>query len=345
MKRCPTCSRVYDDMGLRFCFDDGTELVNKVSETGAPETFVLSQEVQPTIPAVTPPLRQTPAGGLPATVTSKKQSLLPWLIGGGALLLLVAGVAVAGVLLLFPKRPLVMHLVLEVDPSAPDRDAAVKQSVAVIENRLDALGVSNFQVKAGVAGSGHVLVDLPALNDPERIKKVIGDWGKLELVHVVTPPYPSPVQTYPTEEAASASLEESGSSNRRIMRYRERQNSFASDQSKWVVVESPAIIEGNSIKTASAVHHTGEYYDVTFYLNKTGAEQFGAWTGANINAYMGVALNNEVTSVAFIKSQIFDSGEITGAFSKQAAEDLALILKAGALPARLKFVEERVDTK
>jgi len=345
MKRCPTCSRVYDDVSLRFCFDDGTELVNKLPETGGPETFVLSQEVQPTIPAAAPQLPQTPAGNLPAPAIIKKRRMLPWLIGGGALLLVLAGVAVAGVVLLFPRNPLVMHLVLEVDQSATDREAAVKQSVAVIENRLDALGVSNFQVKAGAPGSGRVLVDLPALNDPERIKKVIGDWGKLELVHVVTPPYPSPVQTYSTEEEARASLEESGSSNSRILPYRVRQNSSASDQSKWIVVESPAIIEGNSIRTASAVNYTGDYYDVTFSLNKTGANKFGAWTGANINEYMGVALNDEVTSVAFIKGQIFDSGQITGAFTKQSAEDLALILRAGALPARLQFVEERVDQK
>jgi preprotein translocase subunit SecD len=58
-----------------------------------------------------------------------------------------------------------------------------------------------------------------------------------------------------------------------------------------------------------------------------------------------VVLNDEVKSIAFIKSQIYDQGEITGDFTKQAAEDLALVLKAGALPAAVTLVEERVDGK
>ncbi len=67
-------------------------------------------------------------------------------------------------------------------------------------------------------------------------------------------------------------------------------------------------------------------YDISFSLKKTGADKFGAWTGANVNEYMGVVLNDEVKSIAFIKSQIFDQGEITGNFTKEQGEDLALTL-------------------
>jgi preprotein translocase subunit SecD len=76
-------------------------------------------------------------------------------------------------------------------------------------------------------------------------------------------------------------------------------------------------------------------------LKPAGADKFGAWTGQNINQYMGVVLNDEVKSVAYIKSQISDSGEISGNFTKQAADDLSLTLRSGALPARISFNEER----
>ncbi|HLE63119.1 MAG TPA: protein translocase subunit SecD, partial [Pyrinomonadaceae bacterium] len=72
-----------------------------------------------------------------------------------------------------------------------------------------------------------------------------------------------------------------------------------------------------------------------------GADKFGKWTGANINEYMGVVLNGEVKSIAYIKSQIFDTGEISGRFTKQSAEDLALTLRSGALPAPIEYQEER----
>jgi preprotein translocase subunit SecD len=76
-------------------------------------------------------------------------------------------------------------------------------------------------------------------------------------------------------------------------------------------------------------------------LKPTGAEKFGKWTGANINEYMGVVLNGEVKSAPYIKSQIFDQGEITGKFTQQSAEDLALTLRSGALPADIEYQEER----
>ena len=61
----------------------------------------------------------------------------------------------------------------------------------------------------------------------------------------------------------------------------------------------------------------GSDYQISFALKPAGAEKFGAWTGANINQYMGVVLNDEVKSIAFIKSQIFDQGQIGGRFTKR----------------------------
>jgi len=120
-------------------------------------------------------------------------------------------------------------------------------------------------------------------------------------------------------------------------------NANAPKQQKWVVVESPAIIDGIDLRTAQAIPERsgGDKYQITFSLKKNGADKFGAWTGANINEYMGVLLNDEVKSIAFIKSQIFDQGEITGNFTKEQGDDLALTLRSGALPAPIEYQEER----
>jgi preprotein translocase subunit SecD len=98
------------------------------------------------------------------------------------------------------------------------------------------------------------------------------------------------------------------------------------------------------LRNASAVPSQGggaDDYEINFSLKRAGADKFGAWTGAHINEYMGVVLNGEVKSIAYIKSQIYDSGQITGRFTKQSAEDLALTLRSGALPAPIEYLEER----
>ncbi|HEY0348988.1 MAG TPA: hypothetical protein VGC60_12620, partial [Pyrinomonadaceae bacterium] len=184
----------------------------------------------------------------------------------------------------------------------------------------------------------------PNVEGPERVKQIITTLGRLELVHLISPPSPAPAQTYATKEAANASLNSFGSTsaNRRVLPYVERAESTNTSQNgRWVVAESPAIIDGSDLRDASAVRSAyGENYQIVFSLNKTGADKFGNWTGAHINEYLAVVLDDEVRSIAFIKSQISDQGEITGRFTKQSAEDLALVLKAGALPASVKLVEE-----
>src|SRR6185312_5510952 len=113
---------------------------------------------------------------------------------------------------------------------------------------------------------------------------------------------------------------------------------------KGVGVESPSIIDGSELRNASGVPSRGggqNDYEIQFSLKKGGADKFGAWTGAHVNEYMGVVLNDEVKSIAYIRSQIFDSGQITGRFTKQSAEDLALTLRSGALPAPIEYLEER----
>jgi len=353
MKRCPACSRVYDDDGLRFCLDDGTSLVEKLDDTAAPLTLAFPENLPvPTIkqafrPEVPPVLNayEQPA----APPVARKRSVLPWLLAIGALLLLGSSIVVA-VIMLRPKPPLVWHLTLEIEQSTPNLEAATKQTAGVIETRLNAMGISNFEVKPQGASSGRILVGLPSLEDPERIKQIITDGGKLELTHVIGSSSPMPFLSYPTKEDAVAALDSGGTipANRRVLPYSEREELGNGSQktTKWVIVESPAIVDGSELRNASATSgRSGDDYAIQFSLKKSGAAKFGAWTGANINEYLGVILNDEVKSIAFIKGQIFDQGEITGRFTKQSAEDLALVLRSGALPAPLKLVDESIDRR
>src|SRR5882672_2948654 len=232
-------------------------------------------------------------------------------------------------------------------------EQATEQAKRIIESRLDAVGVAEPLVQRHGSQTSHqILVQMPGIHDPERVKQLLKAESKLELVHVVSPPSPAPVQTYNTEEEAKASLGGTVPNNRRVLPYAERNEPTAGGQApdaqnqapkKWVVVESPAIINGSELRSAAATQAQGggDSYQISFALKPSGADKFGAWTGANINEYMGVVLNDEVKSIAYIKGQIHDQGEISGRFTKQSADDLALTLRSGALPAPIEYLEER----
>jgi len=235
-------------------------------------------------------------------------------------------------------------------------EQATEQAQRIIESRLDAVGVAEPLVQRhGSQASHQILVQMPGIHDPERVKQLLKAESKLELVHVVSPPQTSgPAQTYNTEEEAKASLGGTVPTNRRVLPYSEHDepttaggeaatNPAAPKQKKWVVVESPAVVDGSELRSAAATQAQGggDSYQISFALKPTGAAKFGTWTGANINEYMGVVLNDEVKSIAYIKSQISDQGEISGRFTKQSAEDLALTLRSGALPAPIEYMEER----
>lgn len=229
-------------------------------------------------------------------------------------------------------------------------DNATTQALNIIDSRINALGIAEPTLQRHGAETSHqILLQMPGVQDPERVKDILKGESRLELVHVISPPNPSPAATYPTEADAIASLG-AGTlpANRKVYPYSERIERSADPNQprpkQWVVVEMPAIIDGSELRNASAIPTQGgrsDDYEINFSLKKSGADKFGAWTGSHINEYMGVVLNGEVKSVAFIKSQIFDSGQISGRFTKQSAEDLALTLRSGALPAPIEYLEER----
>jgi len=240
---------------------------------------------------------------------------------------------------------LTWEVVLQVEAPGFDREALVRQTVAIIETRLDAYGLARFAVQSR---GDRILIKLSDVTDRERLKKIITAAGGIELVAIISPSSPSPVLTYKTKKQAVASLGRTVPANRRVLRFANGdepargQNAAAKKLNRWVVVESPSIVEGNELRNVSAAKGStdADDYHVAFSLKPAGAERLGTWTGANIHKYMGVVLNGEVKSIAYIQSQIFDHGQITGRFTQQSALDTAQVLNSGALPAPVKIVAE-----
>lgn len=236
-----------------------------------------------------------------------------------------------------------------------ENEKAVEQALKIIDTRINTAGVVEPTLQRhGAAGSNQILLQMPGIQDPERVKKLLVLESRLELVHVISPPSPSPVEKYATKEEAVASLGGTIPPNRRVLPYFERDEPTQAGQtpsapadknqpSSWVVVDVRSVVDGNELRDAQAVSQSGQDndYQITFSLKPAGADKFGEWTAANINQYMGVVLNDQVRSIAYIKSQIRDSGEISGSFTKQSAEDLSLTLRSGALPAAIEYQEER----
>lgn len=235
-------------------------------------------------------------------------------------------------------------------------ESATDQAMKIIDTRINTFGVVEATLaRHGGQNSHEILLQMPGLQDTERVKQLLKGQSHLELVHVVsTPQTQGPVQTYTSEQEAIATLNSGGKvpTNRRVLPYTERSELTGQDANantnvqppkKWVVIESPAVVDGAELRSATANQSRAgaDEYEIDFSLKPAGAQKFGEWTGANINEYMGVVLDDQVKSIAYIKGQIFDTGQISGRFSKQSADDLALTLRSGALPAPIEYQEER----
>ncbi|MCA1815149.1 MAG: protein translocase subunit SecD [Acidobacteria bacterium] len=232
-------------------------------------------------------------------------------------------------------------------------EQAVDQALKIIETRINAVGVSEPTLQRhGATGSHQILLQMPGIQDPERIKKLIVGESRLELMQVASPQGQG-FRTFNSEQEALADLGGQLPPDRKILPYAERDEPTAagdtqgqpkpSQPTKYVVVQTPAIVDGTELRSADARSRTGtdSNYEIDFTLKPNAAQKFGAWTGANIGNFLAVVLNDQVKSAPVIKGQITDSGMIEGNFTKQSAEDLAMTLRSGALPAKLVYLEER----
>src|SRR5215208_2811348 len=169
-------------------------------------------------------------------------------------------------------------------------DNATTQALNIIDSRINALGITEPTLQTHGAQSSHqILLQMPGVQDPERVKEILKGESRLELVHVVGPQSPSPATTYESEAAAVASLNSGGTvpPNRKVFPYAERMELTADkdpNQQKpkqWVVVEMPAIIDGSELRNATAIPTQGgrsDDFEINFSLKRTGADKFGAWT-------------------------------------------------------------------
>jgi preprotein translocase subunit SecD len=218
------------------------------------------------------------------------------------------------------------------------RKSAMDQSLEVITRRINALGLTEPTIAFTGRSDDEILVQLPGEGDPTRAKSVIQAGGQLQLTLVVGD------QTYPSEAAALAAnggVLPAGS----IIVPGQADGAAASQQSQQVfyILSRAPIVTGNDLVGATPQPDTRNpgQFDVNFNLSNSAAARFGPFTEANVGHRMAIVLDNKVYTAPTINSRIEDSGIIEGNFSQDSAHDLALVLRAGALPASIKYLEER----
>lgn len=237
-----------------------------------------------------------------------------------------------------PKDEGGMYLVIGVKAAAAQLSQSIEQTIAVMQKRCDELGIYCKLERQSGDKADQIMLRISNPKDPERIKSILFSQG-MEICAVVSPPSPAPVKTYSTLVEADA---EAGT-GQEALPYQERGDGAGAKAEKFVVVEIVPIVTGQDIRDAEAVQNRAvNDYMINFQLTPAGAQRMGEWTGANIDRYMAVLLNKTVRSVAYLKSQIFDDVQISAHFTKEEAEDIALVLKSGNLPAPIRPLEEGV---
>ncbi len=221
---------------------------------------------------------------------------------------------------------------IQVETNEGDKVSVIEQAIKVTQNKLKLIKL-NGEAVGNPDDPTQFIVRIYDPKDLERVKKFLFTSYQLELRKVVSPPNPEPIKTYPTAEAAR----KAATSEQEIFPYKTREDSTE----QFVIVEKSAIVNGDGIRDAQAVARSSNDYTINFSLKPQAATAFGEWTGRNINNYLAIVLDRNVQSVAYIKSQIFDSGEITGRFTKETADDIAMSLKSGYLPAKMSIVSEK----
>lgn len=214
---------------------------------------------------------------------------------------------------------------------------AVDQALRTIENRVNAMGVAEPVIqKRGGAGEHEILVQFPGIDDPEKVKGLIGKPALLELKLV------QGTGSFPTRESALQQFGGALPSNLEILESAKAENGGSKS---YYVVNKVAGVSGRDLKTAGVTRDENGRPAVSFDLNAAGAEKFGRLTEANIGKLLAIVLDNQVMSAPSINSRITDRGQITGGgagFAQDEARDLVLVLKSGALPAGMDYLEEAV---
>ena len=218
------------------------------------------------------------------------------------------------------------------------KNRAVAQAIETIRNRVDKLGISEPVIQEHGLGQYQILVQLPGVDDPARVKEIMQSTAMLEVRQALNNGAP-----YANEQAA---LEANGGvlpPNTVLLHGRSIGSTDPSDSGDVVyLISRVSAVAGHDLREARVSRNSQTNMpEVEFFLTAEGGKRFSDFTGAHVGDYLAVVLDNKVMEVAVIKSQIGDQGVIEGRFTDQQAKDLALILNSGALPASSKYLEER----
>jgi preprotein translocase subunit SecD len=215
------------------------------------------------------------------------------------------------------------------------REETVTQALQTIERRVNDLGVAE-PIVARHSTADQILVQLPGVTDVARAKEIIRSTALLELKIVEMGPFPS-------EDAARQAYGNNLPPDLAIVAGSEdvAATGGGTPATVYYVVRRVAPVTGRDLRNARPSLDENSLPAVGFSLNQDGARRFGQLTEQNIGRQLAIILDNRVFSAPVVQSRITDEGQITGSFTQQEAQDLSLILRSGALPAPMDFLEER----
>ena len=220
-------------------------------------------------------------------------------------------------------------------------DATMTQSVETIGRRINLLGLTEPTIQLHGRKDNEILIQLPGVGDPVRAREVLQAGGQLEL-RLVHPggPYTSQAEALaPTGGILPPGTELMPGINE----LRSTPGAVPATE-LWYIVDRAPIVTGKDLRTAQETHSNPNnpgQWQVNFTLSQEAAKRFGPFTEQNIGHQLAIVLDHRIESAPNINGKIEDQGMIEGNFSQESAHDLALVLRAGALPASIKYLEQR----
>jgi preprotein translocase subunit SecD len=214
------------------------------------------------------------------------------------------------------------------------KNRAVAQAIETIRNRIDQLGVSEPVIQEHGLGQYQILVQLPGVDDPARVKEIMQSTAMLEIKQAMGGPYPS-------EQEA---LQDKGGvlpPDAVLMQGKSIGSRNADNGEQWYLISRASAVTGRDLRDAQASTDENGQPAVKFILTGEGGRKFHSFTSAHVGDNLAVILDNRVQEVAVIKEAIGDNGVINGRFTQQETQDLSMTLRSGALPAGIKYLEER----
>jgi len=218
------------------------------------------------------------------------------------------------------------------------RKNTMDQALETITRRINALGLTEPTIAFTGRGDNEILVQLPGEGDPTRAKSVIQAGGQLELKAVADD------QTYPSEIAAMGAHGGVLPPGSEIVSGKDESlQAGGKTQQAFYILDRAPVVTGQDLRSATTSPNTNNpgKYQVDFKLSTSAAARFGPFTESHIGRRMAIVLDHHVYTAPVINGRIEDSGLIEGNFTQESAQDLALVLRAGALPASIKYLEER----